>query len=294
MKLLPALLASAMVVTAMPSQAQDANVDRRVKKLEKEMRAVQRKVFPGGAGRFFEPEIKDDSAAPAKPNGGGSTSAVTDLITRVDALETQLAQLTGRVQEQGNMLSKMEVRLKALEDGTAGSDASSDAGSAVSDTSALSSSGETASAASSDNTTTASASGIERPQSDDPAEDDYIYGYRLWAAKQYSEAQTQLKATADKYPGHRRGSFARNLEGRSWLDDGKPATAAKIFYSNYKDNPRGQRAPDSLYFLGVSLTQLNKKAEACEAYEQLETAYPGEAGARLADRLAKGRSKAGC
>jgi len=292
MKFLPALLASAVVMTAMPSQAQDANIDGRVKKLEKEMRAVQRKVFPGGSERFFEPEIKDGDSSPATQKSSGSTSAVTDLITRVDALETQLATLTGRVQEQGNAISKMEARLKLLENGAA-----SGAGEQAGDVSAASLSSDTSSSAvsaSSNADTTAASSGVERPQSDDPAEDDYIYGYRLWAAKQYGEAQTQLKATADKYPEHRRGSFARNLEGRSWLDDGKPATAAKIFYRNYKDNPRGQRAPDSLYFLGVSLTQLNKKPEACEAYEQLETAYPGEASARLADRLAKGRSKAGC
>lgn len=281
MKLLPAIMGGVLAITsiplAAPALAQDANVEGRVKKLEKEMRAVQRKVFPGGAGRFFEPEIKPDGNS---KSGTPTTSAVTDLIARVDSLEAQLASITGQVQQQGNSIRTMEARLKALEGGTA----------------AAASSAETPAASASTGTSSraAAVAAVERPQSDDPAEDAYIYGYRLWAAKFYPEAQQQLKNTADKYPKHRRGSFARNLEGRSWLDEGKPATAAKIFYANYKDNPRGERAADSLYFLGASLAKLNKKTEACEAFDELETAYPGDAGSRLASRLASGRAAANC
>jgi len=43
------LLTSLLVST--PVSAQTANVDQRVDRLEQEMRAVQRKVFPGGSTR---------------------------------------------------------------------------------------------------------------------------------------------------------------------------------------------------------------------------------------------------
>lgn len=286
MKLLPAILGGALAVTsipfASPSWAQNVETEARVKKLEKEMRAVQRKVFPGGAGRFFEPEIGAEGSKSTTASSS-TTSAVTDLIARVDSLEAQLASLTGQVQQQGNSIRTMEARLNALEGGTAAVSTTATTAPAVS-----------ASSASQPSTRAESVAAIERPQSDDAGEDAYIYGYRLWAAKFYPEAQSQLKATADKYPSHRRGSFARNLQGRSLLDEGKPATAAKIFYANYKDNPRGERAPDSLYFLGVSLTKLGKNSEACEAFDQLESAYPGDASSRLASRLASGRSQAKC
>ncbi|NTZ44151.1 hypothetical protein G7A66_13880, partial [Altererythrobacter sp. SALINAS58] len=71
--------------TAVPATAQD-NAEVRIRKLEAEIRALQRKVFPGADGRYFEPEI---TAAPAQPTGttAPSTTAVTDILARLDALE---------------------------------------------------------------------------------------------------------------------------------------------------------------------------------------------------------------
>ena len=46
----------AVAVPAVPTMAQDAD-EARIKKLEAEVRALQRKVFPGGDGRYFEPQI---------------------------------------------------------------------------------------------------------------------------------------------------------------------------------------------------------------------------------------------
>src|SRR3546814_10141505 len=37
--------------------AQSSNIEGRVGRLEKEMKAVQRKVFPGGGSQYFEPQI---------------------------------------------------------------------------------------------------------------------------------------------------------------------------------------------------------------------------------------------
>ena len=140
----------------------------------------------------------------------------------------------------------------------------------------------------------AAVAAIQKPATGDAFEDGYSYGYRLWESKFYPEAQVQLQETVSKYPKHKRVSYARNLLGRAWLDEGKPATAVKIFYDNYKNDPKGDRAPESLYFLGDALTDLNKAAEACEAFGQLASAYPAEASGRLAARLAEGRKKAKC
>ena len=107
------LFGSAALLLCAPVMSQDANVEGRVVKLEKEMRAVQREVFPNGAGKFFEPEIKAGDAKTAIT--GASSTAVADLLARVDALETQLATLTGQVEQHGNSMRSMETRLKALE-----------------------------------------------------------------------------------------------------------------------------------------------------------------------------------
>ena len=61
-----------------------------------------------------------------------------------------------------------------------------------------------------------------------------------------------------------------------------------------RHGPRGERAPDSLFFLGSALTDLGKTAEACEAFGELAKAYPDAAGGRLADRIAGGKTRAKC
>src|SRR3546814_5981318 len=99
----------------------------------------------------------------------------------------------------------------------------------------------------------AAVAAVERPDTGDAAEDAYIYGYRLWEAKFYPGAEAQLKSVVEKYSSHRRASFAQNLLGRAYLDEGKPALASVAFYENYQKRPKGERAPDSLADLGKAL-----------------------------------------
>lgn len=308
-----ALFSGAAFALSASAVAQDANIDGRVGKLEKEMRAVQRQVFPAGAGKFLEPDIQSPTSA--KPENPSTTSATSDLLVRVDALEAQLAILTGQVEQQGNNMRGLDARLKLLEAQLASAQqANAQQETAVPATAAsvlpaaapvpaavvvkpkpvVAATKPVATAAKPSAARVAAVAAIERPATGDAFEDGYNYGYRLWEAKFYPESQVTLEETLAKYPKHKRASFLRNLLGRAWLDDKKPATAVKVFYDNYKADPRGERAPDSLFFLGSALTDLGKTAEACEAYGELTKAYPDVANGRLADRVTAGKTRAKC
>ena len=50
-------LAGLLLTSGAPAIAQD-NDEARIRKLEAEVRALQRQVFPGGDGRYFEPDIR--------------------------------------------------------------------------------------------------------------------------------------------------------------------------------------------------------------------------------------------
>ena len=296
-----AIISSAALALSTPVIAQDANIDGRVGKLEKEMRAVQRQVFPNGAGKFVEPEIQSPTAP--KPTAG-STSATADLTARVDALEAQLATLTGQVEQQGNNMRGLEGRLKAIETQMTASQAAQTETivPVATPTAAVTTPkpkpvvavAKPAVTGKPNPARVAAVAAIERPATGDAFEDGYNYGYRLWEAKFYPESQATLEETVAKYPKHKRASYARNLLGRAWLDDKKPATAVKVFYDNYKADPRGDRAPESLFFLGSALTDLGKTAEACEAFGELAKAYPDAASSRLADRIESGKTRAKC
>lgn len=269
-----------------PAVAQDAGVGKRVERLEKEMRAVQRKVFPSGS-TFFEPDIKPEDAKPGTPSS--TSTPVSDLIARVDALERSLASMTGQVE-------KNSFRLKQIEDKMAGSETTATTSATDTNTDSSSGVGETKTAPEEapDPARVEGVASIVMPETGDAAEDAYIYGFRLWEAKYYPEAQAQLKKTFETHPDHRRASFAQNLLGRAYLDDGKPALASVALYENYQKRPRGARAPDSLYFLSTALVQLDKKDDACRVLAELQDVYPGEAAARLSARIARGKAAANC
>ncbi len=293
------ILGCAAFALSAPAMAQDANIDGRVSKLEKEMRAVQRQVFPNGAGKFVEPEIQSP-AAPSTTNS--STSVTVDLTARIDALEAQLATLTGQVELQGNNMRGLEGRLKMIETQLAAQAVASVETvaptavptAAAPKTKTSVSPTKPASSAKPNPARVAAVAAIERPASGDVFEDGYTYGYRLWEAKFYPESQATLEEIVTKFPKHKRASYARNLLGRAWLDDKKPATAVKVFYENYKADPRGDRAPDSLLFLGSALTDLGKAVEACEAFGELAKAYPDAATGRLSERLTSSKTRAKC
>lgn len=292
-------------VAAAPLHAQStSNIAPRVERLEKEMRAVQRKVFPGGSSQFLEAEI---GPAPQTPNqiGSPASNPVADLTARVTALETELQRLTAQTEQNsfklrqleeamGKYRSELDGRLKALESGGGGTEtagASTGTGGAVRPPAV----GKPTTAPpklSADRQTALDA--IQRPDTGDDGEDAYLYGYRLWEGKFYPQAQAQLKVAADKYPKHKRWSYAQNLLGRAYLDDGKPALASVAFYDNYQKMPRGERAPDSLYYLGVSLTRLKKPADACKVYDEFNDVYGATASAALKASVAKGRADAKC
>jgi len=122
---------------------------------------------------------------------------------------------------------------------------------------------------------------VEKPKTDDAGDDEYSYGYRLWEAKFFPEAEQQLQLFLTKYPKHQRLSFARNLLGRAYLDEGKPREAAQWFLKNYQADKNGARAPDSLLYLAESMRQLKDTNRACIALAEFGETFAAEAAGRL-------------
>lgn len=314
-----AIIALLLAGTAAPAlaQASDTSLPGRVDRLEKEMHAVQRKVFPGGNPQYFEPQIAPPAAAPVEA-GSPSSSVVTDLSQRVSALEQQVQQLTNQAEENGHRLSQLEqqytklqgdteFRLNALE-GHGAAPAPQGAPAAGPGPTASTApfgpggrkpvAGKPAPAPVPVDTSASRPAPTEDAPSiaktGDPAEDGYMLGYSLWTQKRYGDAETELQKVVSKYPKHKRASYAQNLIGRAYLDDGQLSEAAKAFYASYKQFPRGERAPDSLYFLGVTLTKLKKNSDACQAYAEFQDVYGATANATLKAKVAQGRADAKC
>ncbi|OWR01253.1 tetratricopeptide repeat protein [Sphingopyxis witflariensis] len=303
--------AATIALSAAPTaQAQQAGIDKRVERLEKEMRAVQRSVFPGGAPTFFEGEIAPESAP---SSGVRSNTPVIELTARVDALESQLQALTGQTEQNAFRLRELEKQFTAYKTEMDKRFADPAAAAAVETPASLTPTvkppaattvvaavpakkppTKPAAASTPDAARLALVKKVEVPATGNEVEDAYNYGYRLWEAKLYPEAQTQLKQVVTKWPKDSRASFAQNLLGRAYLDEGKPSLAAVAFYNNYKDRPSGARAPHSLMYMGVALDKLGRKADACKAFRELDEVYGAKAPKDVRDDAAAAKTKAGC
>ena len=128
----------------------------------------------------------------------------------------------------------------------------------------------------------------------DPAEKAYDTGYQLWKSGKYDAAIGALRAFSSAYPSHRRTSWANNLTGRAMLDKGEPRAAAEVLLANYRGNPKGERAADSLFYLGQSLMKLNQPSQACKAYSELEAVYGSTIRADLQKMLPDAKAQAKC
>ena len=313
-----AILLAAVACTGtvgLPSVVHAQDSDARLRKIETEVRALQRKVFPGGDGRFFE-----TNAASADASGSGlppSTTAMTDVLARLDAIEAQLARITSQVELNTNALAKLTGRVAALEPvppATPAPVAATPAAAPAVGTlqpappppssvapaptpapvQAAPSISPAEKPAGPSAERLARVQAIAKPQTGDAGEDEYSYGYRLWEAKLYPEAQQQLRLYAEKYSSHARISYGRNLLGRAYLDDGKPRDAAAWFLKNYQEDKQGARAGDSLLYLAEAMIASKDSKRACIALAGFGETYPALATGRLKDQYEANRNRVTC
>jgi TolA-binding protein len=283
---LPLLTALAAFAFSPASAKTPPTPEQRIDRLEKQVRQVQKQVFPKGQPADTAGFVDDPAATQVQAN---------QLSNRLDAIEQQMSDLVRASEENGNRLSTMEAelarlradqdrRLRAIESGSGDGPATTDATPTDAEPAGV--------------PPPAPKPRVEAPRpvqtATDDAETAYDAGFRLWEAKKYDLAITSLKKMIADYPGHRRVSWARNLIGRSLLDKGQYRPAAEALLANYRADKDGERAPDSLYYLGQASMKLGQPTQACKAYAELENVYGTAIRPALRNLLPAARAEAKC
>ena len=298
-----AAVALAPASSALAQRQAPPTPEQRIQRLERQVDELQRRIFPKGRPADTA-GYADDPAA--------TQSSVISLDQRLDALERQMADMLRQTEENGNRLRSVEAsvgqlktdedqRISTLEQRMSAAEAAAQpapsqppseavptetkppakgkpkAGTTPpkSSTTAPKSADATPAAPTSDEAAAAPAS--------DPGEDAYSQGFHQWEAGDYDNAISTLRAFVKDYPKHPRVSYANNLIGRAQLDKGDARAAAETLLANYRSNPGGARAPDSLYYLGQALMKLGQPGQACKAYGELDAVY----GAKIRPDLKK-------
>jgi TolA-binding protein len=227
-------------------------------------------------------------------------ASVANLDNRIVALERQIADLLRVGEENAHRIGQLEAQLKQQKDDSTARIAALEAQLAAASRAPVQSAAETDEPKSTPMNAVASASSKPKPTNavvtseTDPAEEAYDAGYQLWNAGKYDEAVGALRAFVSAYPSHRRTSWANNLTGRALLDKGEPRAAAEVLLANYRSNPKGERAADSLFYLGQALMKLDQASQACKAYGELEAVYGSSMRPALKEMLPKAKSEAKC
>jgi tol-pal system protein YbgF len=84
------------------AQAQDAATQERLDRIERDLSMLQRQVYRDGASPA------DD------PNGGAGGNLAVDTQIRINRLEQQLRELTGRVEDEANQVQQLRQRLEQI------------------------------------------------------------------------------------------------------------------------------------------------------------------------------------
>lgn len=306
------LLAAAAAIAVVPAstalaQRQQPTPEQRIQRLERQVDELQRRVYPKGRPADTA-GYSDDPAA--------TQSSVMTLSQRLDALERQMTDMLRQSEDNGNRLRSVETsvgqlksdddrRIGALEQRMTAAEAAAQAtppqpapvetpppakGRGRAPTARTTEappprSGETAAATGDE----ASAGPVS-----DPGEEAYSQGFRQWQSGDYDGSIVTLRAFVKTYPKHRRVSYANNLIGRALLDKGDARAAATALLANYRDNPGGERAPDSLYYLGQALMKLGQPSQACKAYGELDAVYGAKVRPDLKKLESDAKAQANC
>ena len=290
------VLAAALCATALTpayGQRREPTPEQRIDRLERGLRQVQERVYgrnrPADTAGFV-----DDPAV--------TQSGLATVTSRLDSIEQQMATIVRTSEENSNRVATLEAEVARMRAELQRRPSADDATGPVDEASIVDPARPDDEPPAPSRPKVETGDDDSQPRSVSPGDPDfasageqaYDRGFQLWSQKRYDQAITALRAMASSFPGHRRVSWANNLAGRAMLDKGEYRAAAEALLANYRANPQGERAADSLYYLGQASMRLRQPQQACKAYAELENVYAGSLRAELRRLLPAAKSEANC
>ncbi len=230
---------------ATSSFAQNINsLETRLDRMEREMQTLSRSVFKG-------------DVPPPQLQVQGNNSQIAGMEMRLNQIEDQMRRLTGMIEENSFRLRKMENA-----GGSSSVTSTPMQPSIPSDTIGESSSFTV------DNTpyqlgTITNNNGANSPASL------YDQAFSYLQVNDYASAQGSFDDFLAQYPDHSLAENAKYWLAETYFARGDYQTASRSFARYFKDHPDGQKAPDTLLKLAMSLNGQNMTEEACLTLQEL-------------------------
>lgn len=289
------LVAASVLLIAAPAFAQsNAELMDRISRLERDVNFVQKQVYTGASA-------SDPNGMPATTGAGAAA-----LEVRISAIEEQLRAMRGQVEtaqyqsgEATRGLQKLkediEYRLGALEQAQSAAAVAAQNGTATPPATEPAAEEPMVQvkpdvpASYQPSATAAASTGADFPDSNAA----YNAAFKELNSKNYSAAATKFDAFVRKYPKDPLTSNAYYWLGESYYARGDYTRAAEGFRKGFESNPQGQKAPDNLLKLAMSLDNIKRTSEACIVLGQVVGKY-GDSAPRTKQRAEAERSRMQC
>ncbi len=131
------------------------------------------------------------------------------------------------------------------------------------------------------------------PTGTDEASVLYRNSYEFILSGDYTTAEAGFRDYVARFPGSENEPDARFWLGESLLAQDRHRDAAEVFLAASRDFPQARMAPEMLYKLGVSLSEMNQRDVACATFAEVGKRYP-DASAALMERVRQEQALASC
>lgn len=288
---------------AAPAAAIADDAKSRISRLENEVQTLSRAIFRG--------------EAPPAGFGAMAGQDAANMEVRLQQLETQIRELTGKVEEQNHqtgqlkaqlekMAADLELRFSDLSGGARytatpqqqpyqnsyANPPQPHAGAYPPPTQPRSG-GFTWSSKAGEQAPALGTLNETMPASGDAAAAAYESAFSMLKSGNYFQAERAFESFLGQYPDHALAGNAQYWLGESYYARADYESASRSFAQAYKAQPKGPKAADNLLKLGMSLAGLGKKNDACVALGQVEKEFSNEAGPVLR-RAQEEMSRVGC
>lgn len=279
MRFVPAFFVT-LALLAPAAHAQE-DVSEQLDRLERDVNFLQKQVYRGGA--------TDGTGAPIT-NAGQVEVRFSQMDEQIRQIRGQIEQTQFQAKKASDDLKKLsddvDFRLRALEQKQAAMDAAAAAAPAPVAEAEHPSEPAKYQAAGGE---AAALTGNDFPD----ANAHYSHAFKLLNEKKYAEAGASFDAFVKKYPSDPLTSNSYYWLGESYYARQDYTRAAESFRKGYEANTDGQKAPDNLLKLAMSLNQVKRTNEACIVLKQVMSKY-AEASPRTAQRASDQHSTMQC
>ncbi|MBM3518439.1 MAG: tol-pal system protein YbgF [Alphaproteobacteria bacterium] len=302
------------------------SLSEQVERLRRDLSETQRRVY----GDDFVPR-EATAAAPARADDGaaapnGATALAAQNESQIRELQAHLAAVTGSIEEAQHQLDGLAGRLdklvadvdhrlaiveRELAARQAAAEPATDTTLDAASGAATAPEAETAAAPQEIAPVTEAGTALPADESEAagggssaPAEaasalpagnaaEQYDYAFGLLARGDYDAAQRALQAFITAHPDDPLSGNAQYWLGETHYVREDFASAAAAFLAGYQRFPDGDKAPDNLLKLAMTLGTLGQKADACATLDQLAQRHP-TAAETLRQRADRERATLAC